>query len=124
MDSFDLILVYVDFVEYGRVIFFLGEVLKQAGSGLLKYILGYWLGFFQGGGGDLITYQADSELPPHGVVCRSLKRRQLIVFLVSDNKISLITKSHKDDTVHWQFDPNWPYYQAVATETMIRDIER
>ena len=30
MDSFDLILVYVDFVEYGTVIFFLGEVLKQA----------------------------------------------------------------------------------------------
>ena len=46
MDSFDLILVYVDFVEYGTVIFFLGEVLKQAGSGLLKYILGYWLCFF------------------------------------------------------------------------------
>ena len=98
MDSFDLILVYVDFVEYGAVIFFLGDVLQQTGSGLLEDILGYWLCFFLRG--DLITYQADSELPPHGVVCRSLKRRQSIVFLVSDNKISLITKSHKDDTVH------------------------
>ena len=46
MDSFDLILVDVDFVEYGTVMFFLGEVLHQAGSGLLEYILGYLLCFF------------------------------------------------------------------------------
>ena len=46
MDSFDLILVHVDLVEYGRDIFFLGEVLQQAGSGLLDDILGYWLCFF------------------------------------------------------------------------------
>ena len=46
MDSFDLILVHADFVEYGTDIFFLGEVLQQAGSGLLDDILGYWLCFF------------------------------------------------------------------------------
>ena len=46
MDSFDLILVNVDFVEYGAVIFFLGDVLQQTGSGLLEDILGYWLCFF------------------------------------------------------------------------------
>ena len=49
MDSFDLILVHVDFVEYGTDIFFLGEVLYQASSGLLDDILGYWLCFFREG---------------------------------------------------------------------------